>query len=202
MRSKFLLVCLAFTMLCLGSTSAQFTTSDARDDLDYYNQDRSQSEFGTGLWWGGGFQLGFVSDAFQSVFAIGVSPIVGYKVLPWLSFGPRGSILYNNVRFRDVDENSSFFTYSAGLFGRAKAFQQFFAHVEYNLENDVIGFNGATLDPIRRTRGVPYVGAGYTQGGGFQGGVGFEIMILFPIVEREFITDQPYIIRSGINVNF
>ena len=76
--------------------------------------------------------------------------------------------------------------------------------MEYNLENDVIGLNPTTFDPIRRTRGVPYVGAGFVQGGGGLqgGGVGFEIMILFPIIEREFINDSPYIIRSGINVNF
>ncbi|MEM7574538.1 MAG: hypothetical protein AAF433_16660 [Bacteroidota bacterium] len=207
---SFFLLLMALTLTALSLSAQGRTEDEAREELDYYRstRDSDQGNFGAGsLWYGGGFQLGFSSNSFESIFQIGLSPMVGYKVTPWFSVGPRGSILYNAYSF-DVGndrENSNFFTYSGGVFARAKAFQQFFAHAEYNLENDVIGLNPTTFDPIRRTRGVPYIGAGFVQGGGgFQGGggVGFEIMILFPLVEREFINDSPYIIRSGINVNF
>lgn len=203
-------MCIRFTTLLMmlafgcGALMAQITGGNDRspsDDLDYYNEDRQQGNAGGAIWWGTGAQLNFFSVNDQSTFLIGLTPIAGYKVTPWLSFGPRGSILYNSVSFRGTDENASFFTYSAGVFGRAKVFQQFFAHVEYNLENDVFDLDD-NFDPIRRTRSVPYIGAGYSQGGGFQGGVGFELMILFPIREREYFNDPPYVIRSGINVNF
>lgn len=206
-KSLFLLL-MAFTLTALTLSAQGRTEDEAREELDYYRTDREPANFGAGsLWYGGGFQLGFSSNSFESIFQIGISPMVGYKVTPWFSIGPRASVLYNAYSFNvgNDRESSNFFTYSGGVFARAKAFQQFFAHAEYNLENDVIGLNPTTFDPIRRTRGVPYIGAGFVQGGGgFQGGggVGFEIMILFPLIEREFINDSPYIIRSGINVNF
>lgn len=204
-KSFALLFALSFISLQLAAQNDRPNEADARRDLDYYNSDRPAAGDGSGgIWYGGGFQLGFSSNNFESIFQIGISPIVGYKITPWLSAGPRASLLYNaySVDLGAGRERTSYFTYAGGVFVRAKAFQQFFAHVEYNLENDVIGFNNATLDPIRRTRSVPYIGGGLVQGGGLQGGVGFELMILFPITEREFINDSPFIIRSGITVNF
>ncbi|MEM6396880.1 MAG: hypothetical protein AAF741_11085 [Bacteroidota bacterium] len=202
MHIKILLVC-SFLLVGQGILSAQTRGGGSpQDDLDYYNQDRGNYNQGGGIWYGGGFLLGFNSNGQESLFAVGVSPILGYKVTPALSFGPRGSLSYNVLNVNGLDGSINYFIYSAGVFGRLKVFQQFFAHAEYNLENDVIGVNLTAEEPIRRTRGVPYVGAGFSQGGGFQGGVGFELMILFPVREREFFGEPPYIIRSGINVNF
>ena len=41
------------------------------------------------LWYGGGINLGFSQGPDLSLFNFGLSPIVGYKITPELSVGPR-----------------------------------------------------------------------------------------------------------------
>ena len=191
--------------------SAQTEEDRARDDLDYYNRNRGNDRrrapdgFGRDLWFGAGAQLGFSSGNGTSNFIIGVSPMVGYKITPNISFGPRASVTYNSLRFEFLGggiERNRWASYSGGLFGRVKVFNQFFAHAEYSILSDREFFQTTTgaLDNVRVTRAIPYLGGGFTQGG--VGGPGYEIMILFRLTQPDRINDRPFEIRTGLNYNF
>ncbi len=205
------LILLTLTLLFTGSLalSAQGSTEEeVRDDLNYYkdNTDRVRDQrgdtFGSNLWFGTGAQLGFTGGGGTSFFQIGLSPIVGYKVNNFLSVGPRGSFSFNRYKedFGNGEFKRSFVTWSAGVFTRAKVIFPFFVHAEYSLVNDVLNFdqNG---DPIRRTRAIPFLGGGISQGGG-DGGVGYEILLLFRLSQADQIGDQPFEFRTGLNFNF
>ncbi|NJO87113.1 MAG: hypothetical protein HC821_03620 [Lewinella sp.] len=128
--------------------------------------------------------------------------MVGYKITPILSVGPRVSIAYNAYSLRNTGNNdfkSKFWTYSAGLFARARIINPFFAHFEYGLESDVIGFIGEQA--IRRTRSVPYIGAGHSPFN--PGGISTEVLVLFRLGQgNQIINEAPFVIRAGINFNF
>lgn len=199
-----LLSVFSFTVSAQGRT----TEDQAKDDLDYYNndndrvRDRRGDTFGSNLWYGAGAQLQFQGGNNSSFFLVGLSPIVGYKINNIISVGPRGSIAYNNFRFATNvgDETESFLTWSAGAFARAKVFGQFFAHAEYSLVNERLrNFQTGELDGI--TRAIPFLGAGISQGGGI-GAAGFEILVLFRLTSADRIGDSPFEFRSGLNYNF
>ncbi|NJC26716.1 hypothetical protein [Neolewinella antarctica] len=196
----FLLALLTFSTAAF----AQTTEEEATDDLDYYNQKRSTSfdDGGGAFWYGTGAQLGFSGGNGTSFFNIGITPILGYKINDIISVGPRAGLTFN--RYKDErfnqDIKESFFQWSVGAFARAKIFRGIFAHTEYSLVNEVDGFsqNG---EPVRSTRAVPFLGAGFNQGGG-PGQMGFEILVLFRLTQSEFINDSPYEFRTGVNFNF
>lgn len=185
---------------------AQTTEKEAEDDLDYYSDRRpvtsvNDGSFGDRIWWGTGAQLGFSSNNFESFFQLGLSPIVGYKINEIISVGPRGSFAYNSYRQTRTggDFKTSFVTWSAGAFVRARIAFSIFAHAEYSLTNEVLGFNGD--EAIRATRAVPFLGGGLQQGGG-PGQAGFEILVLFRLSSPDRINDSPFEFRTGINFNF
>lgn len=205
---------LFFLLLFLSSVSvfAQNTAEeDAKQDLDYYNSadERKSNRFEAGslmdqLWFGAGAQLGFSANNFQSTFLVGLSPMVGYKVNNFLSFGPRGSLVYNNFRIDTggADRLSfNFVTWQAGLFARARIINPIFAHVEYSLVNEAFAFNETTGEVTRRTRAIPFAGGGYSQDAG-PGTLGFELLILFRLSQADQLGDSPFEFRSGLNFNF
>lgn len=202
-----LFLALLLTGAFATTLSAQTTDDQARDDLDYYSDDRPaeqlNDDFTSRIWWGTGAQLQFQGGNNSSIFQIGLSPIAGYKINNFLSFGPRASILYNAYRFDNFNgtrDKFNFVTWSGGLFTRAKIFGQFFAHAEYSLVNEVIGFS-TNDEAIRTTRAIPFLGGGLSQGGG-PGAAGFEFMVLFRLTQADQIGDAPFEIRSGLNFNF
>lgn len=192
-------------LLAAPALNAQIRSSEdaARDDLDYYGDepDRASQEerFVDNLWFGGGIQLGFQGGNGISFFNVGLSPMVGYKVTPNVSFGPRVSVNYNAFRCEFNDVKSNYVTWEAGLFGRLKVFNQFFIHGEYSLENRRLIFQCA--EPTKQIRSMPYLGVGYTSG--FPGGMGSEILLLFRLrQDGQNIVESPYTIRAGLNFNF
>ncbi|MBC6992668.1 hypothetical protein QWY85_02690 [Neolewinella lacunae] len=207
---KQLLLLLVLCAVALPLSAQTTEEREAQRDLDYYNQDRNGQvsdnggSFGGQLWYGAGAQLGFFSNNFESIFQIGLSPIVGYKINNIFSVGPRGSFAYNAYRQTlgggVPDFKAKYWTWSAGAFARAKIGFTFFAHAEYSLLSEVNSFdiNG---DPLRSTRAIPFLGGGISQGGG-PGLTGFEILILFRLTQADRIGDSPYQFRTGINYNF
>lgn len=196
---------LLLTTLALSLSGQTTREEEVRDDLDYYSSSEErrnqQNGFGGQLWYGAGAQLGFQGGNGTSFFQIGVSPIVGYKLNNVISVGPRASITYNNFRFETFSgtERNNFWTWSGGLFARAKVFQQFFVHGEYSLVSDVDIFTNG--DEVRVTRALPFLGGGFQQGGG-PGMAGFELLILFRLTQPDRINDSPYEFRTGFNFNF
>lgn len=202
-------ISLAFCFLLAASMAlfAQRSESEARDDLSYYNRtdNRSATNEAGNIWWGTGAILGFSAGNNSSIFRIGLSPIVGYKLNNFLSIGPRASFVYNAFREQSFvpgadDFRAKFVEWSAGPFVRARVFGQFFAHAEYSIVNEAENFNpdGTTS---RVTRAIPFLGGGLSQGGG-PGLAGFEILILFRLSSADRIGDAPFELRSGINFNF
>ncbi|MCP9236738.1 hypothetical protein [Lewinella sp. JB7] len=198
MKHVSLLLCLMLGLS--GILPGQTREDSARDDLSYGNRSqRNVSDEGGGIWYGAGAQLGFRGGNNFSFFQIGVSPMAGYKFNNFLSFGPRVSVTYNSFRDDFAAIKDKYFSWSAGLFGRAKIFRGLFVHGEYSLISDVDYFVAGGQERV--TRAIPFLGAGFNQGGG-PGNPGFEILLLFRLTQRERLNDAPYELRTGINYNF
>lgn len=169
------------------------------------------------LWYGGGFNLGFSQQNAFSAFNIGISPMVGYKILDGWSVGPRVSFQYTHISGIGTDSRQHrvpLFSYTASVFTRAKLFSWLFAHFEYEYENsELITVSGsglliydaaqAQVVTVRRVRDNAYVGLGYTQSGGLWG---YEVSLLYNVLladqPPQFRAESPFSIRFGLNYNF
>lgn len=191
------------------AATAQTSEDDARDDLRYGNRGREQTfDRGGDLWYGGGLILDYQSRFGESLFRVGVTPMVGYKLNNFLSVGPRASLVYNayGAEFQGLGRvKSRNWSYAIGAFSRAKLFRGVFAQAEYSLLSDVVitGIDQTTnqFRELRSTRAVPFLGAGFSNGGG-PGGVGFEIAVMFRLTQPDRLNDTAYEIRTGLNYNF
>jgi len=169
--------------------------------------------FSQRLWYGGSFNLGFSGNNQISIFNIGVSPMVGYKIIDNFSVGPRVSLQYTYVKGLASNllvHRADLLSYSAGLFARYKIFPSIFAHVEYEYENDEVVFvetNGLlawdnTRQEIvtgRETRDNVFIGAGYNSG---VGDFGYEILLLYNVLTPANAIDLPFSIRFGFTYRF
>ena len=115
--------------------------------LDAQSRSRSRSrtqknkiDFAERLWYGGGFNLGFSRSAIGSLsgntFFVGISPMVGYRIVHGLSVGPRIELQYFTGRFDETFGASQIFkynsfTYGGGIFMRYKILPILFHH-EHN----------------------------------------------------------------------
>ncbi|MEO7175969.1 MAG: hypothetical protein ABIV51_08830 [Saprospiraceae bacterium] len=155
------------------------------------------------LWYGGSFDLGFSGSNSYNIFIIGVNPMVGYKILPFLSVGPRVGIQYNYIKgYIDFNSNQvkklNLFHYSAGVFTRAKFFRNFFAQAEYEYQSyqDYDPFNN--LDKFRVGRDNMYIGLGYNSGGE----IGTELALMYNLLEPAESLSLPISLRFGLTYKF
>lgn len=106
------------------------------------------------LWYGGFFGLGLGGGGFSSVFSINLSPMVGYKILPPFSIGPRVGITYTYQKIQGVRAFNLFDT-EVALFGRLHIFRGFFIHGEIGTRSDqYVETNGTDFRKTSRTRPV------------------------------------------------
>lgn len=147
------------------------------------------------LWYGGNFTLGFNGSTFGNQFQIGVTPMIGYKIVGGLSVGPRFGIVYNNISGAGFREN--WIDYSVGGFTRYKFLQNFLVHAEYSYLSDVIGFDN--VGAIRDNRFSPLIGGGYNAG---NGSFGYEILLLYDISLPSTAPRSPFDIRFGFTYKF
>ncbi len=192
----------AFILFTL-SLSASVLSAQVRVRTGQEERSQQNSSFATRLWYGGNVGLGFSSSSYQSLFQVGVSPMVGYKFFEEFSFGPRASIFYSHYRYNfggsDV-QTANPITWTAGVFTRYKILRTIFAHGEYEFENSpvfTIGNNG-NLEVLRDERTNIYLGGGYNSGERF----GYEIMVLYNLNQPENTVDSPFRIRFGFTYNF
>lgn len=168
------------------------------------------------LWYGGGFNLGFSGTSGFSAFSLGVSPMVGYKVLEnnKLSVGPRLTLDYSYYKGTGTDgavHSAQPISYAVGLFGRYKVLSNVFAHVEIEQENResiAVVTNGFENFFVIDTDGKPlterqgrqnfYIGAGYTSGGV----LAYEIVVLYNVLEPENSVNLPFDVRFGLTYKF
>lgn len=189
-----------------STTTKKKTTAKKTDD--YFDE---SGGFKHRLWYGGNFNLGLSGSDGSSLFSIGVTPMIGYKIVGGLSAGPRIGITYTNIKSYNTQNKISsvgLTDFSLGAFTRYKAFQNFFAHVEYEYQSQQTAFgdtyNRIQLDadgkPIKQRYGRNnyYGGIGYNSGGIF----GYEIMGLYNFNLPKDSFEQPFTLRIGFTYKF
>jgi hypothetical protein len=76
---------------------------------------------------------GYVNASIGSYTAIGVEPLVGYKLTRKLSVG--GKLSYEYISDKRYDEDYSASNYGFSLFSRIRVTQRLYAHTEYSAMN-------------------------------------------------------------------
>jgi hypothetical protein len=101
-----------------------------------------------------------------NIFSIAAKVNTGYKVTDWFSAGVAGK--YRLLLFNEQGQanDQSFHDYGFGVYSRAKIFQQFYAQVEYDINNLARQDNGFLIPGARETQGGLYLGGGILQGWG------------------------------------
>ncbi len=193
-----------FTLVAIFLVSFNIEVDAQRDrNRDKKSQNKTEDYFdesGVGsfrFWYGGGLGLNFGSGINRfgqqtSQFNFSISPMVGYKVTPEFSIGPRVELSYFHLRTGNGSNvaKANFFNYGIGAFTRYKLFQQFFAHAEYQIES-------SKLDGVnRRSVNNFFLGGGYTSGGQ----IGYEVSILWNLLEDT--VDLPLDYRIAFTYNF
>ncbi len=151
------------------------------------------------LWYGGSFILSFGSFNNTSSFVAGLAPMVGYKITPDFSIGPRVEFLYNYYQLRQFGDTYKFNLFSAGIgpFARYKFFNVIFAHAEYQLDFIQQPFFDANFNPIKvtATNSNFFAGLGYNAGGG-------EILVLYNFLATQNSLARPISFRFGFTFRF
>ncbi|MDZ4708461.1 MAG: hypothetical protein SH818_08700 [Saprospiraceae bacterium] len=198
-----------FFVLCLGlllTNTHQSFAQVSRRPVSRSPQKETVS-FADRLWYGGGFSLSFsggLNGLDGNTFAIGISPMVGFKLTPFISVGPRFEFLYTTGRFRNSFSGPvtkyNGIDYGAGVFTRAKFLSFLFAHAETNYINRVYptGFNGNKIETERIGDNQTLIGLGYTSGGVFKS----EILLLYDLTADSQSTNLPLVYRFGFTYNF
>lgn len=225
MKMKSIFYLLIFgTLISLNSVNAQ---SGNKKEVDKYFDE--SGGFKHRLWYGGGFNIGYQGGDIYNLFSVGITPMVGYKIIPSVSFGPRVGFDYtyikgdvvvnNNGQPEFVGRKSANLTnYSVGIFGRVKFLKVLFVHVETNYEStqnvELIavstgGFigqylygditNGNKIRTTRDGRNNTLAGLGYNSGEGL---FGYEISLLYNFNVPENSAELPWDFRIGFTYKF
>lgn len=185
-----LLLAFLFTVATLPSVWAQ-SRSKSKDKNE-------QNNFVSKLWYGGGLNLGGGSFGGSNIFSVGLSPMVGYKILPVLSVGPRVSFAFSSLKERGF-KAVSLLNVETGAFVRAKVFRGFFVQGELSNEwvQQPLGLGQKTT--IERFN--QYLGAGYNWG---NGGFGQEIGVYYNFAVANDINSfqQPFNYRLAFTYRF
>jgi hypothetical protein len=197
------------------------TTTSTKKKTDKKTTDKYFDESGGfkhRLWYGASGALNFygLGENAGNVFTIGLTPMVGYKIIGNWSAGPRVGVTYTNISAFDtknVRRKVGLLDFSMAAFSRYKIdfFPQVFAHVEYEYMNrqDAYGdqFGRIQLDAegnvakARQSRTNGYVGLGYNAGGL----VSYEFMALYNLSLTQQERDanvSPINIRAGFTYKF
>lgn len=167
-------------------------------------QNAERTPFTHRLWYGGGLGLGFSGFNGSSAFGVGVSPMVGYKIIEKVSVGPRLSFFFTSQRVPGYKAFNLFDT-ELTAFIRIRPYRGFFIQGEIGpgwdqgLYYDVNG--NIIRDTERRTN--QYVGIGYNFSNG-QGGIGQEIAAFynFAIANDIYSQEQPLSYRLAFTWRF
>jgi len=155
------------------------------------------------LWYGGGIGLGFGSYNGTSSFGIGVSPMVGYKFLKFLSAGPRVSFYYSSLKVPGY-RTLGLLNVEAGVFLRAHVYQGFF--IQGDLSSEWVQepseyAQGTTILKNTFNRGNQYLGIGYNFGRG-EGGGGSEISLHYNFALANNLYELPTDLRFAFTWRF
>ena len=167
----------------------------------------SNVEWKDNVWYGANGVLGLGSSNGSSRFAVGIQPMVGYKVLPWLSVGPRLGLVYQLDKQpynQNITLSYNTWQMTAGAFTRIR-FWNFFVHgeVSHDWFRQTVKEPG-TGDKITTKQGEynQYVGLGWNEGR--PRAMGYELLILVNIQNAKD-PNYPYVpieFRGGLTYNF
>ncbi|MEY3323467.1 MAG: hypothetical protein RLZZ417_3050 [Bacteroidota bacterium] len=175
----------------------------ASSGLKYQKQPTKEpSALSSKIWYGGGLNLGFSGQSGLNVLQLGASPMLGYKILPQWSVGPRVSFLASRYSGRAFINKITPVNWGVGVFTRLKIISAIFAHAEYEIANQAFVLaDGLKLYTDRIQQNNVYVGGGYSSG---QGNTRFEIVALYNLQtpESTLYYISPFTFRFGFTVNF
>ena len=196
------------TIKCLLSSLFIFITislvnGQASSGLKYQKQPTKEPSVISGkIWYGGGLNLGFSGQSGLNVLQLGASPMVGYKIIPRWSVGPRVSFLASRYSGKYFINKITPINWGVGVFTRVKVISAIFAHAEYEIANQAfVSADGPKLYVDRLQQNNVYVGGGYSSG---QGNTRFEIVALYNLKtpESTLYYISPFTFRFGFTVNF
>ncbi len=166
---------------------------------------KSKSKFTNNLWFGASAGLDLRNYTNPSYFTIALFPMVGYKITPNISAGPRIGIGLQSLKYRLSSSQiakTTLFYVSEAAFARFKFFNMFFIHGEFEIAQS----QNATFDQITlkankfwEQENNAYGGVGYYSSGG---NFGSEIYILYNFLEDSNTTNFPIQFRAGLTYNF
>lgn len=169
------------------------------------NMDKGKTEKANQrIWFGGNvpLSLGFGSS---TLIQFGLSPMLGYKITPDFSIGPRVGFLYSYYSQRLVNgqvESVQPLSWTAGVFSRYKFVDRFFAHLEYEYENEAVPYYTSNGFEVQRyDANNLHIGLGLLQGGG-GGAMRSEILLLYNVNPSPFSSQSPISLRFGLNWHF
>ncbi len=162
------------------------------------------------LWYGGNFGLGFTGGNQSSQFNFGVYPMVGYKIIPWFSVGPRLGFDYNY--YKGPGDNgkiasTNIFSFYSGVFARANIYRWIFAQAEYGVTFGKQAFldgygrlimEGDKVKKSQVTQESGLIGLGYNSGGI----IATELMLLYDVLVPTDSYQNPWNFRFGITYKF
>jgi len=191
---------LLFTHDLMSQTPIRRPSTTPQRDRTDEPQRKPPSDFKSRLWYGGNLMGGFQGNNFESLFTIGVAPMVGYKVTPEFSIGPRVEFIYSYYKVAAGPQILRYNLYSGGIgpFARYKFFKMLFFHVEYQLEYaqfpSISPFDGSKNSQFFNNA---FVGLGYNAGGG-------EILVLYNLLQQDGrnTLQMPFSLRFGFTINF
>lgn len=132
-------------------------------DPSTYTTESSASNrggFASNLYFGANLgQIGLANNQLT----IGLSPFIGYKIIPSVSVGILSKGSYNYVGTGSGTSGISWFNVGVGPFARVKILNQFFGQVEYEVSRSAIALN-SNNEPVYQRRNFAYAGLGYLQG--------------------------------------
>ena len=178
---------------------------------------KAESDFSQRLWYGAGGVLGFSGNNNINFAAVGLIPQVGYKFNNWLSAGPRVGVTYTTIKGNTTDgsrQRSNTWSYSGGVFGRARIFD-FYAQTEVLALSNQYTVTGITnfgqeLIVIDRTTGRPetvretdtqwLIGAGYNAGVG--AGLSSDFAIFYNLFDSVDGVGSPISLRLTLTYNY
>jgi hypothetical protein len=126
---------------------------------------------------------GYVNASFGSYTAIGIEPMVGYKLTPKLSLGTK--ITYEYISDKRYEEDYSASNYGFSVFNRMRVTQGLYTHAEFSAMNyklyDSLGESNRTWVPFL------FLGGGMSQP--ISGNTWFTAEVLFDVIQNE---NSPY----------
>ena len=169
----------------------------------------SQPGFADRLWYGGSFDLGLSGNQFN----LGLAPMTGYKLIGGLSAGIRIPLEYTYIKLTGTGGTNAKYSgldFGGGVFVRQKIVDAVFVHAELNhlwITQPVTQNGFAILDPENpgklltenATENQCNLGLGYTSA---RGEWGYELSILYNVLEDDQSDEIPWIVRAGFNYRF